>query len=310
MGRKRRPHIVARLLIAVFAGVFAYSAFRLGGELLAARRERRAFEALAVQLGPAGRNPSARPTDAAGYSPGPEMTGSKLPTINTFTAGNLSKQEKNGSKLPALHTATAGNLPRPTPTVAPPDFSALVAMNADFFGWLTIDGTNIDYPVVYATDKPDYYLTHAFDGTASKSGVPYIDEGCDVRGGLYLIHGHHMKDKRMFGQLPEYANREFWQAHPIVHFNTVDAWGDYQVMAAFLARVESSDRSDGFRYYEYVDLGDPRTFDYYVAQVKAAALYDTGIDAAYGDQLLVLSTCNYHTANGRFVVVAKRIQQT
>ena len=267
-----RPHIVAWLLVVVFAGVFCYAGFRLGSELWAAQREKRAFEALASRLKPVERSPE---------------TPSQGPV--------------------GMHNNAAAEPSAPKPTVAPPDYSEFYAMNADFFGWLTIDDTNINYPVVYAPDKPDYYLAHAFDGTASKSGVPYIDENCRPDSKLVLIHGHHMKDKSMFGQLPEYANREFWEAHPVVHFNTMDAWGDYRIIAAFLADANPSARVDAFRYYEYVDLDEKQLFDYYITQVKAASLYDTGIDAVYGDSLLVLSTCNYHTSNGRFVVVAKRI---
>ena len=269
---------MAGLLLVAFAGVFSYAAFRLGSELWAAHREKAAFEALAARLKPAAaRRPAAGDVAAEEAMNVPEATD-------------------------AEETPDA-----PEATVAPPDFSEFRAMNSDFFGWLTIDGTNIDYPVVFAPDRPDYYLTHAFDGTFSRSGVPYIDEGCKTDGHFFLIHGHHMKDKSMFGQLPEYANRDFWEAHPIVHFNTMDAWGDYRVIAAFLAKVDRASRSDAFRYYEYVRIGTPQAFEYYISQVKAASLYDTGIDAEYGDDLLVLSTCNYHTANGRFVVVAKRI---
>lgn len=81
----------------------------------------------------------------------------------------------------------------------------------------------------------------------------------------------------------------------------------YVVMAVFLSRIYDKEERGVFRYYEYFDLSEETVFSEYVRQVKAAALYDTGIDAEYGDELLVLSTCNYHTADGRFVVVAKRI---
>ena len=78
-------------------------------------------------------------------------------------------------------------------------------------------------------------------------------------------------------------------------------------MAAFLSRIYDKNEQGVFRYYEYFDLSDEDVFNEYVQQVRAAALYDTGIDAVFGAELLVLSTCNYHTANGRFVVVAKRV---
>lgn len=111
----------------------------------------------------------------------------------------------------------------------------------------------------------------------------------------------------MFGQLPRYANKDFWEDHPVIRFDTLYEQREYIVIAAFLSRIYDKEERGVFRYYEYFDLSDEAVFSEYVQQVKAAALYDTGIDAEYGDELLVLSTCNYHTADGRFVVVAKRV---
>ena len=82
--------------------------------------------------------------------------------------------------------------------------------------------------------------------------------------------------------------------------------GGYEVLAAFYSEIYPVDAEGVFRYYEYADLSDPERFTEYVEQAKAAALYDTGIAAQYGDRLLTLSTCSYHTDNGRFVVVARK----
>ena len=105
----------------------------------------------------------------------------------------------------------------------------------------------------------------------------------------------------------KYSNEGFWAEHPVIRFDTVYEQREYIVMAAFLSRIYGKEERGVFRYYEYFDLSDEAVFSEYVQQVKAAALYDTGITAEYGDELLALSTCNYHTADGRFVVVAKRI---
>lgn len=77
-------------------------------------------------------------------------------------------------------------------------------------------------------------------------------------------------------------------------------------MAAFYSQVYSQEDSGVFRYYQYADLSNEADFAAYVKQVQKAALYDTGINAQYGEQLLTLSTCSYHTDEGRFVVVAKK----
>lgn len=65
---------------------------------------------------------------------------------------------------------------------------------------------------------------------------------------------------------------------------------------------------DGFKYYHFVHAESAEAFDEYIAQCKALALYDTGVTAEYGDQLITLSTCEYSRPNGRMVVVAKKIE--
>ena len=193
------------------------------------------------------------------------------------------------------------------PLVILPEYQALYNENNDFFGWLTIDGTVVDYPVMHTPDDPEKYLHLAYDGTYSFSGVPFLSANCELNCGNYIVYGHHMKNGSMFATLPKYADPEYLEAHPTVKFDTLYDRGTYQVIAAFYSKIYPRTVEGVFRYYDYCRLDSPEIFDEYVAQVKEAAIYDTGITAEYGDQLLTLSTCNYHTDDGRFVVVAKRI---
>ena len=185
-----------------------------------------------------------------------------------------------------------------------PAYAPLHERNPDYWGWLRIEGTQIDYPVMYTPEAPEKYLHLDFDGNASARGVPFLDASCTGDCGNYLLYGHHMKDGTMFGTLPAYAKVDYWQAHPTVRLQTEAGEETYTVLAAFYAKVYDQEDSGVFRYYQYTDLTEPEVFDEYMAQVQAASLYDTGVSAAYGTQLLTLSTCNYHTQNGRFVVVA------
>jgi len=189
-----------------------------------------------------------------------------------------------------------------------PQYLPLYAQNQDFFGWLRIEGTEVNYPVMYTPEDPEYYLHRAFDGEYSQSGTPFIDGACPAEGVHYLIHGHHMKNGTMFGVLPEYAQRAYWEEHPVICFDTLYEQREYTVIAAFYSRLYSDDEPGVFRYYRYTDLSDPAVFAEYIAGVSAAAIYDTGEKAEYGDELITLSTCNYHTEDGRFVVVARRIK--
>ena len=191
-----------------------------------------------------------------------------------------------------------------------PQYARLYEMNPDFFGWLSIEGTEIDFPVMYSPDRPEHYLNRAFDGSKSYGGVPFVDGRCSPDGNIYLIYGHHMRNKSIFGKLPLYAQQSYCEEHPIIRFDTRYEEREYQVIAAFYSRVYGQNETSVFRYYAYVDLSDEAVFDEYVACIRSAAIYDTGLTATYGDDLLALSTCNYHTRNGRFVVVARRVKDT
>ncbi len=182
----------------------------------------------------------------------------------------------------------------------------LYKQNPDLFGWLKIEDTSIDYPVMYTPEEPEYYLHRAFDKTYSSSGVPFLDGNCYEGGGNYLIYGHNIKRGSMFSVLLSYEEKSFWQKHPVIVFDTLYEHSEYEVIAAFYSRIYTDDTREGFRYYQYTDLSDKTVFDKYLSQVQDSALYDTGISASYGDTLLTLSTCAYHTENGRFVVVAKK----
>ena len=186
------------------------------------------------------------------------------------------------------------------------NYQEVAAMNSDFFGWIKIDDTVIDYPVMHTPNDPEYYLHTDFDGDYSDSGCLFMDAECYEGGNNYLIYGHHMINGSMFGSLPEYEDYDYYTNHKIVHFDTLNSVGDYEVCAVFMSQVYD-DYDDVFKYYEYKSLDDEYTFNTYVANVKALSLYDTGITPVYGDKLITLSTCNYHTSDGRFVVVARKI---
>lgn len=188
-----------------------------------------------------------------------------------------------------------------------PEYLDLYGENGDMFGWLRIEGTSLDYPVMYTPKNPEYYLSHDFKRKKSESGIPFMDAGCYEGCGNYLIHGHNMHHNGMFAPLLKYENHEFWQNHSTIYFDTMYENGVYEVMAMFRSKVYE-DGEDGLRYYAYTDLSDESRFNYFVEKVKIASIYETGVTAEFGDELLTLSTCSYHTDNGRFVVVAKRIR--
>lgn len=226
---------------------------------------------------------------------------------NEALAQQVHKGELDTARPNAEGTAT----PEAEEAISPEEarreqYQLLWEQNNDFAGWLFQEGTQIDYPVMFTPEEPEYYLRRAFDGSYAVSGSLFLGEGCVPDGTHAIIYGHHMNDGSMFGSLPDYADADYWQEHPTIRFDTLEESGEYEVMAAFYSRVYKVSETGVFRYYQYADLSEPERFSEYVEQVKAAALYDTGVTAEYGDKLLTLSTCSYHTDNGRFVVVAVR----
>ena len=203
--------------------------------------------------------------------------------------------------------AEAGGGALPTEDGVLPQYQALWEQNQDLAGWVSIEGTTIDYPVMHTAQDEEYYLRRAFDGTDSVSGTPFLAADCFVGCGNYIVYGHNMKDGSMFAPLLGYADAAFWEEHPTIRFDTLEEAGTYEVLAAFYMDVSLSDEGVAFPYYAYTDLRDADVFREYLSQVKTFARYDTGVTAEPGEALLTLSTCSYHTSDERFVVVAKRI---
>ncbi len=186
------------------------------------------------------------------------------------------------------------------------DFDALYARNNDFFGWLKIENTDIDYPVLYSPDEPERYLHADFDRDYSESGELFMDAECDPNGYHYLIYGHHMFNGSMFGSLPKYEEKDFYDSHRTLRFDTRSEMGEYEIFAVFYSQIYD-ESSDIFKYYNCTNLNSEDAYNYYVANVKALSVYDTGVNPVYGEKIVTLSTCNYHTDDGRFVVCARRI---
>ncbi len=183
-------------------------------------------------------------------------------------------------------------------------YRELYGQNSDLAGWLAIEGTAIDYPVMQCDDN-EYYLHHDFYGQDSKYGCLYVKDMADFAAGTnFIIYGHNMKDGSMFGDLDLYQKESFYREHPAISFDTLYEERVYDIVAVFRSQVYKEEE-DVFKYYQFYQADTPEEFEYFYTNIKELSLYDTGVTAEYGDRFLTLSTCAYHVEDGRFVVVAK-----
>lgn len=188
------------------------------------------------------------------------------------------------------------------------EYKTLFQKNKKLIGWLKIDDTLIDYPVMQTSDN-EYYLDHNFNQEYDKNGSLFLDCDCNAypQSTNMIIYGHHMKSGQMFGGLQKYAKESYAKEHGTIQFDTIYEKGTYQVMYVFRSQVYNEDDVI-FKYYQFIDANSEEEFNSYMKEMASLSLYDTGVTASFGDSLLTLSTCDYSQTDGRFVVVAKKIK--
>ncbi|MBE5957483.1 MAG: sortase [Lachnospiraceae bacterium] len=184
-------------------------------------------------------------------------------------------------------------------------FSKLYEYNSDIRGWLHIDGTNVDYPVLQAINGSDFYLTHDFEGNKDKNGSLYIDGNTHISSKNLVIHGHNMKSTgMMFHELEKYNNISYYLKHPYFTFDTLfdeSKWiiisimklpGDFSTAGGFNYIKSSFNNSD-----EYLN---------FLYEIKLRSIYNIPITVNERDSLVMLSTCSYELDNYRTVIVARK----
>ena len=201
-----------------------------------------------------------------------------------------------------------------------PKYKELYALNPDLIGWLSVDGTVIDYPVMQTMEDEGYYLQLDFYGEPNQNGCLILDtdsaagtgtKACDYANGTapatnLIIHGHTMKSGEMFGNLQLYADAEYGAGHRIIRFDSLYEEREYELIAVFYSQVYY-ESDNVFKYYKFFQADTQEKFDDWYENIKELSLYDTGVTAQLGDEFITLSSCAYHVEDGRFVVVGKRI---
>ena len=186
------------------------------------------------------------------------------------------------------------------------EYGQIYAQNPDLVGWIRIDGTKLDNPVVQTPDRPNFYLDHDFNGNSSDWGAIYAREECDINAPSdnITLYGHNMRDGSMFAVANDYIYKETWENNPLIFFDTLYEYHVYKIFAVFKT---SANLGQGFTYHNMIEADSKEEFDAFIAKCKELSFYDTGITPQYGDKIICLSTCEYTLNNGRLVIAAVRI---
>ncbi len=188
-------------------------------------------------------------------------------------------------------------------------FSGLYQINEDVAGWLSIEGTSLDYPVVQGEDNL-YYHRLSFEGDYSLYGVPFVDFHVDLKepSTNTIIYGHNIKnDDQMFNSLIHYWDPAYYVENPVIDFHTVYGKRQYKIFGAFVANV-NPDHGEVFQYHTFIDGDSAADVQEFIYNVQVRSVLNTGVDVQPSDELLTLSTCTYEFDNARFVIVARRLR--
>lgn len=200
---------------------------------------------------------------------------------------------------------------KPSPPEILPQYRELYSQNNDMVGWLFIEDTPVDYPVMQTSWDESYYLSYDFYRNPDKNGCLVMDTSSDPGKGMdppstnIIIHGHTMKSGAMFGKLKLYADEEYGRAHSVINFDTLYEEREYDLVCAFYSKVYY-ENEDVFKYYQFFQADTQEELDAWMKGISDLSLYMLDTEAELGDEFLTLSCCSYQTDDGRFVVVAKR----
>lgn len=200
-------------------------------------------------------------------------------------------------------------------TTVPVKYKEYYEKNNDFVGWIKIDDTTIDYPVVQGEDN-DYYLAHNFDKEAEARGTIFMAYDCDknLKSKNTVIHGHNWLDKTVFSELEEYADFDYYKSHPVIEYNTRTELHKWKIVAVFITSASENEDNGYVFNYVYPNMGGDN-FASYSSELKKRSLFNTGVEYNENDKFLTLSTCTRSVdkdgsrADCRIVIVSRMVRE-
>lgn len=181
------------------------------------------------------------------------------------------------------------------------NFDELTEINPDVNAWITVDGTQIDLPIMYAPEKDDietgdyYYLHHDINNAYSKSGTPFIfglskpiDNDLANMSDVSIAYGHHMRGGKVFAQVANYMNQSFYEEHP---FGVVYTKDGYAYKITFFAGIITPGKNNKDVFVSEFVTED--LFNSYIENAREKSTFTSDVEVNYGDKIMVLFTCEY-----------------
>lgn len=185
-----------------------------------------------------------------------------------------------------------------------PEFNELLKGNKDVVGWITIDGTQIDYPILQAKDNVTYLYSNYYQDD-SIAGSIFLDYRNDFTTFDLntVIYGHRMKDGSMFQHLTKFTNKDFFDKHQTIQLETLYDSYEAEIFAVYNTTTD-------FNYIQ-TDFSSKEEYATLLKNIKQKSLFDSNIEVDENDQILTLSTCDYtlDPDEGRLVVHAKLVEK-
>jgi len=196
------------------------------------------------------------------------------------------------------------------------NWDAVKDINPEIIGWIKMENTVIDYPVLENkndTSASQYYLKRNYKGEPSEYGSIFVDYRCkeSVKSKNVILHGHHMNDGSMFGNLLNYgslrADLDFYRKVPLIAFDTPEEDSMWKIFSVF--KTNTLNEHGTFFNYMQGSFNSDAEFMNFVYNVKIRSLFDIPVSVNEDDQLLTLSTCSYEFTDFRTVVVARKVRK-
>ncbi|MDS9472741.1 class B sortase [Sporosarcina pasteurii] len=183
-------------------------------------------------------------------------------------------------------------------------FDRLLKENDELVGWITIEGTQIDYPILQADNNVDY-LRRNFYKEKNIAGSIFMDFRNDVQtpGLNTILYGHRMKDGSMFEQLTKFQDKDFFKNHQTFEYDTLYDSYVAEIFAVYITKTDFD--------YIQTDFSTDEEYEQLLAGIREKSMYETDVEVKADDHILTLSTCDYalDPNDGRLVVQAKLVKK-